>query len=381
MILLTQVIRWTSKRPEKYVTLAGDHQQYAMAWGDYFFLNTNRIVDMVSTTSGGSKFLYSQAPDDNRCSPDTIECITSVADVITCADVDYPSKFVTLPIFPTNDMSRVLIDTPVNTVVALDDICMGYATPRDIALNVCHCVYYKESFKRVTCILNYSFAEIQGFLANATPLLDYDGNIYTTVRIGNQEWITTNLRTTHYADGTPIPNVTDTTLWAADVTGAYCWYDHNIAYRDVYGGLYSWYAVTNVHGLAVGQFTEGGVVSLGWRVPTMADWVALENAVGGMVVAGGELKEMGFAHWDAPNTGAVDTYGFRMMGNGNRWVDDQDPLTDSFDNMRNYSDTWSQDEHSPTDGDSVYAGTWSAVLVNWATDKFGGMAVRCLRDV
>ena len=33
---------------------------------------------------------------------------------------------------------------------------------------------------------------------------DYDGNQYDAVRIGRQTWMKTNLRTTHYADGTPI---------------------------------------------------------------------------------------------------------------------------------------------------------------------------------
>ena len=37
-------------------------------------------------------------------------------------------------------------------------------------------------------------------------ILDYDGNQYTSVVIGTQEWLVGNLKTTHYKDGTPIPN-------------------------------------------------------------------------------------------------------------------------------------------------------------------------------
>jgi uncharacterized protein (TIGR02145 family) len=383
MILLTQVNHWATKRAEKYVSTLGDHQIYTMAQGDYFFINTNRISDMITKHDGTTKFKFSQNPNDHRCSPDIIECNTTVANIEIAHNTVPPSKFIILPIFPTNDITRVLVDTPVNTLVEIDDIAIVYCTRRDVALNVAHCVYYRESFERVECIINYSFAEIYNALASLNPLLDMDGNIYTVVRIGDQEWTVGNLRTTTYADGTAIPNVTDTDLWEADVTGAYCWYDNDIGYKEPYGALYNWYAATSVRGLVAGQFTEGGVASVGWRVPTMADWDALIAEIGTDLTAGGLLKEQGLAHWNDPNEGATDTYGFRLMGNGNRWVDSQIPGEDNFDNMRIYSDTWSQDENAidPTEGDSVYAGSDTTGLWDFNNEKYGGMAVRAVRDV
>jgi uncharacterized protein (TIGR02145 family) len=380
MILLTQVNHWSSKRPEKYVSLEGDHQRYELADGDYFFLNTNRISDMVTLTGGGARFKYSQAPDDHRCSPDVIECNTSVADIITYADVDYPSKFVTMPIFPTNDITRVTIDTPVNTTVEYDDIAMVYCTPRDIALNVSHCVYYRNSWQRVTCILNYSFAQIQSAISSLTPLLDYDGNVYSTVVIGTQEWIVENLRTTHYADGTDVPLITDDVLWPADVTGAYCWYDNDITYKTPYGALYNWYAVNNAHSLVVGQFTEGGIASAGWRCPTVADWTALSTAEGGDVISGGRLKEVGGAHWFLPNL-ATDDDGWRGVANGNRFVDDHSG--DGFDSLRMYNDTWTSvaDPGDPTEAYSIFLSPGSTAFNHWQHEKFGGMAVRAVRDI
>jgi hypothetical protein len=72
-----------------------------------------------------------------------------------------------------------------------------------------------------------------------------------------------------------------------------------------------------------------------------------------------------------------------MMGNGNRWVDIDDPLSDSFASLLIYSDTWSQDENplDPTEGLSVYVPAAAGVLMNYETEKYGGMAVRCVRDV
>jgi len=59
-------------------------------------------------------------------------------------------------------------------------------------------------------------------------LTDKDGNIYKTVKIGNQVWTASNWKCTHYSDGSEIPNVTDNTAWSALTTGAWCVYNNDI---------------------------------------------------------------------------------------------------------------------------------------------------------
>lgn len=99
---------------------------------------------------------------------------------------------------------------------------------------------------------------------------DADGNVYHTVKIGNQVWTVENLRTTKYNDGTNIPNVTGKVEWSELSSGAYCYFYnyHNgsVANVDKYGALYNWHAVNT-----------GKLAPSGWHVPTDAEWTVLEN--------------------------------------------------------------------------------------------------------
>jgi len=57
---------------------------------------------------------------------------------------------------------------------------------------------------------------------------DADGNVYPLVKIGTQVWTALNWKCTKLNDGTPIPNVTDNTTWAAMTTMAQCIYNNDI---------------------------------------------------------------------------------------------------------------------------------------------------------
>lgn len=92
--------------------------------------------------------------------------------------------------------------------------------------------------------------------------------------------------------------------WDADFPGSKV-YNDDEDNRVLFGGLYTW-----------AQVMSAGFVPAGWHVPTYAEFLHLITEVGGLLVAGGELKEAGTTHWDAPNTGAVDTYGYAAFGGG-----------------------------------------------------------------
>ena len=108
------------------------------------------------------------------------------------------------------------------------------------------------------------------------PVTDIDGNVYKTVKLGNQVWMRENLRTTRYADGTLIPLGTE-----GNYVVAYRYYpDGNSANVSDYGYLYNWAAVMN--GSASSEANPSGVQGIcpdGWHVPSDAEWTELTNYV------------------------------------------------------------------------------------------------------
>jgi len=109
---------------------------------------------------------------------------------------------------------------------------------------------------------------LNGCGSGSGTVKDKDGNVYKTVRIGDQIWMAENLRTTTFNDGTPIPRVTDESKWSSFEAPAYCYYNNStdVEYQKKWGALYNWYAVQ-----------AGGLAPEGWRVPTDDDWKVLQN--------------------------------------------------------------------------------------------------------
>ena len=107
-----------------------------------------------------------------------------------------------------------------------------------------------------------------------------DGNVYQTVKIGNQVWMAENLKTTRYSDGTAIPLVTGSINWDAltATDKAYCWYNDDIANKAVYGALYTWAAAMNGAVSSTANPSDiQGVCPTGWHLPSDAEWTQMEN--------------------------------------------------------------------------------------------------------
>jgi len=142
---------------------------------------------------------------------------------------------------------------------------------------------------------------------------DFDGNIYRTVQIGNQLWMASNLRTTHYADGTPIQVLESDSDWEAlDLDDkAYCYYDNDgNAEAFTYGALYTWSAALNgAYSSDVNPSLVQGVCPDGWHIPSDAEWKELE-------------MHLGMDRIDADTTGPRGvSIGSQLAVNRDLWID------------------------------------------------------------
>ena len=108
--------------------------------------------------------------------------------------------------------------------------------------------------------------------------IDVDGNLYTTVFLGQQEWFAENLRVGHYSDGSSITSIGYSrpfSVWIEQSAGATTLYPYEqlgislTEFINTYGRLYNWYATVD----------ERGLCPTGWRVPTDGDFTELRNFI------------------------------------------------------------------------------------------------------
>ena len=205
----------------------------------------------------------------------------------------------------------------------------------------------------------------------STKVLDIEGNIYGTVCIGNQVWMTENLKVLKYNDGSAIPNVTDNDDWKLLTTGAYCWYDNNMNYKNTIGALYNWYAAGT-----------GKICPTGWHVPTNEDFNNLELFLGMNPESidlwdwrgtdqGTQLKNT--IGWKAGENG-TNSSGFCAIPGGYRYGADGgfnalEKLTYYWCSERNDELAWYRRLDGPETG--IFKGS---------TYKRGGKYIRCIKD-
>jgi len=220
-----------------------------------------------------------------------------------------------------------------------------------------------------------------GYTGGGDTCVDYDGNVYETIQIGDQLWMAENLKVTHYRNGDAIQYVqqesVEPNVWENLSTGAYGYYNDSQFNQDTYGNLYNWYAVDDSRNIA----------PEGWHVPTDEEIKELEMALG---MSQSQADATG---WRGTNEGSklagradlwtngtlegnaeFNTSGFSFLPGGYRYYNNGD-----YYNMSHNGYLWSASESG--------SHAWNRILyynhTNVYRNNYGkrnGISVRCVRD-
>ncbi len=210
---------------------------------------------------------------------------------------------------------------------------------------------------------------------------DIDGNEYSAVKIGDQWWLTENLKVTHYRNGDAIPLVVWDVDWSNLSSDAYCWYNNYNPNIEIYGLLYNWYSTND----------DRGIAPEGWHVPSDDEWKQLEIHLGMSqsqadslgyrgTDEGRKLKETGTTYWfkhplyDWDNVFGTNENGFTALGAGYR------PENGNWGSLNVAGYFWTSTAIGSDDA-------WSRKLrdskstVGRYNDNFRrGYSIRCVRD-
>jgi len=114
---------------------------------------------------------------------------------------------------------------------------------------------------------------------SVSTLTDIDGNIYKTVKIGNQWWMAENLKVTKDADGNSIFSYI---------------YDNDDSNEVIFGRLYTWTDMMNGASIESAQ----GIAPEGWHIPSDEEWMELFDYLGGLDAAGSKMKSSEMNLWN-----------------------------------------------------------------------------------
>jgi len=172
------------------------------------------------------------------------------------------------------------------------------------------------------------------------PTVEYEGQIYNTILIGEQCWLKENLNVGIMINGNE--EMTDNSL-----IEKYC-YDNDISNCDEYGALYQWSEMMQYTIMPGVQ----GICPSGWHIPSDEEWKLLEGTVDSQYPVGDPVWSIsGWRGFDAGlnlkstngwsnNGNGTDLYGFTTLPGGKRDTDG------NFINLNEFANLWCSDEVS-----------------------------------
>jgi uncharacterized protein (TIGR02145 family) len=173
-----------------------------------------------------------------------------------------------------------------------------------------------------------------------------------------------NLKTSHFAEGTEIPQVQDSLTWKNLFYSSWCYYNNNQSLGETYGKLYNWYTTVD----------NRNVCPIGWHVPDSEDWNELSNFLGGIYIAGAKLKSATVG-WEYPNISTNESE-FSALPGGYRAS-----LDAGFENLLLHGSWWSSTQSNASTA-LGYVLLHHSSLLGYSPDfgKNSGYSIRCIKD-
>jgi len=246
--------------------------------------------------------------------------ITYNANGGTFGEIPYPTpplQSTTMPVVPT-------VLTWDTTKVDLGLTTIPSVVPTRQGANHLFIGWYKEP----DCLNQFRFNtdQIAGDINlyakwGTETMIDGDQNVYQTVRIGKQVWITENLKTTSYADGSPIHELQPTEISSATykTSPAFCKYSDvtNITLGVDTKSYYEWYGA-QYNFPTIDPTNPKKIAPDGWRVPTRDDLLTLLYYLGTGAGTSGAAPKLKANHpcwtYNGPSGVSVANNGNNLSG-------------------------------------------------------------------
>jgi uncharacterized protein (TIGR02145 family) len=141
-----------------------------------------------------------------------------------------------------------------------------------------------------------------------------DGQVYATIQLGGRTWMSQNL---NYSG--------DNGAGARAYTMGWCYGQDTTIHTEndscrVQGRFYNWTQAMAIDTAYINAFYNGtdtlvqGICPSGWRLPSEAEWLALQDSLGGMMVAAAAMREGGTSGFNAKMTGYLLTTVWEQPG-------------------------------------------------------------------
>ncbi|MCL6261253.1 fibrobacter succinogenes major paralogous domain-containing protein [Aquiflexum sp. TKW24L] len=238
-------------------------------------------------------------------------------------------------------------------------------------------IYLGKAFQRkinFLMVLSFVFLSIQSSFSQSGTVKDIEGNTYQTIQIGTQIWMAENLRTTRYLDGTLIPEIPNAEEWLATKQAALSTYPNTESPNN--NVLYNWYAVNS-----------GKLCPQGWHVPSDAEWMELEKAIGldenliqtigargWTLKIDGKLKTTEKGVWQVDREYYSNETGFSAFPTGYR------TNSGTFQFQKQFSYWWSSSSESEEFAWKRHLSYYRDIINRNVMLKNSGLCVRCVTD-